>query len=290
MRNQRVMVTGAQGFIGSHLIKALRLDESLKIIPVDHKLGHELLSKESLDSLPNVDVIIHLAAKMSLTSAWDNPYSVYNMNLNGTLNMLEFARQRGVQKFIYPSSYVYGAPQYLPVDEKHPLNANSPYTRSKLLGEQLCRSYSEDFNIPTVILRVFNIYGPGLSGIFLIPTIISQLRSRKIILKDPAPKRDYIYISDVVSAFIKAVDLPVSIHDVFNIGYGVSYPVSEVVNLILKLSGVHCEVVYSIEQRKKEIPDIVANRLKAKQVLNWEPKVSLEDGLIKTLMASDYPV
>ncbi len=288
MKSQRIMVTGAQGFIGTHLIKALRRDESLKIIPVDHKLGHELLSKESLDSLPNADVIIHLAAKMSVTSAWDDPYPVYNMNINATLNMLEFARKRGVQKFIYPSSYVYGAPQYLPVDEKHPVAANNPYTRSKLLGEYLCRSYSQDFNIPTVILRIFNVYGPGLSGIFLIPTIISQLRTHRIVLKDSAPKRDYIYISDVVAAFLKAVDLPVSPFEVFNIGYGVSYTVSEVVNLILKLSAVRCDAAYTAEQRRNEIPDIVASIAKAKQLLNWEPKVSLEDGLIKMLMSSDY--
>lgn len=281
------MVTGAEGFIGSHLIKALRQNESLKIIPVDHKLGHELLKKESLDSLPNADIIIHLAAKMSVTSAWDDPYTVYNMNINATLNMLEFARKRGVQKFIYPSSYVYGAPQYLPVDEKHPLSANNPYTRSKLLGEQLCRSYSEDYNIPTVILRIFNVYGPGLSGIFLIPTIIAQLHTRRITLKDPAPKRDYIYISDVISAFLKAIEFPTSRCEVFNIGYGASYRVSEVVNSIMKISGIHCDVVYSIEQRKNEIPNIVADIIKARKLLNWAPKVSLEDGLRETLLATD---
>lgn len=288
MKILSVMVTGAEGFIGSHLIKALRHDESLKIIPVDHKLGHELLKKESLDSLPNADIIIHLAAKMSITSAWNDPYPVYNMNINATLNMLEFARKRKVEKFIYPSSFIYGSPQYLPVDEKHPVSANNPYTRSKLIGEQLCRSYSEDYNIPTVILRIFNVYGPGLSSFFLIPTIINQLATRKIVLKDPTPRRDYIYISDVISAFQQAMYLPVSGLEVFNLGYGASYRVSEVVNLIMKISGIKCDVVYSIEQRKNEIPDIVADIMKARKQLKWAPKVSLEDGLRETLLATDY--
>lgn len=289
MKILSVMVTGAEGFIGSHLIKALRQNESLKIIPVDHKLGHELLNKETLDSLPSADIIIHLAAKMSVTSAWDDPYAVYNMNINATLNMLEFARKRKVEKFIYPSSYVYGPPQHLPIDEKHPLGANNPYTRSKLLGEQLCRFYSEDYGIPTVVFRIFNVYGPGLSSFFLIPTIINQLATRKIVLKDPTPRRDYIYISDVVSAFQQAMYLPVSGLEVFNLGHGASYRISEVVNLIMKISGIKCDVTYSIEQRKNEIPDIVADIMKARRQLNWAPKVSLEDGLRETLLATDYP-
>lgn len=287
MKILRVMVTGAEGFIGTHLIKALREDSTLKIIPVDHKLGHELLSKDTLDSLPNADVIIHLAAKMSVESSWQDPYSAYNMNINGTLNMLEFARKRKVEKFIYPSSYVYGAPQYLPIDEKHPVSGNNPYTRSKLLGEELCRCYSQDFGIPTVVLRIFNVYGPGLSPVFLIPTIIRQLSARRIMLKDPAPKRDYIFISDVVAAFQKAMYLPVQGLEVFNIGYGASYRVSEVVNMIMKISGIKCDVVYSIEQRKNEIPDIVASTMKARAMLNWIPRVSLEDGLREMLMSYD---
>lgn len=279
MRIQSIIVTGSNGFIGSHLVKRLRENELLKIIPVDHKLGHELLNKESLDALPNADIIIHLASKMDIISAWNDPYSAYNVNINTTLNLLEFARRRKVQKFIYPGSYVYGTPQYLPIDERHPVNANNPYTRSKLAGEQLCKAYCEDFGIPTVILRLFNVYGPGLSRIFLIPTIISQINNRPIILKDPTPKRDFVYISDVLEAFVKALDYPVSGYETFNIGYGRSYSVSEVVNLILKVAGIKREVMYSIEQRKNEISDIVADILKARKLLNWAPKVSLEDGL-----------
>lgn len=137
-------------------------------------------------------------------------------------------------------------------------------------------------------MRIFNVYGPGLSSFFLIPTIISQLKTRKIILQDPAPKRDYIYISDVVMAFLKAMDLPVSGLEVFNLGYDASYRVSEVVNLIMKISGIKCDVVYSIEHRKNEIPDTIADIMKARKLLNWAPKVSLEDGLRETLLAGDY--
>lgn len=278
MKNITFMVTGSEGFIGANLVKAVK-NIGGKVIPIDEKLGSNLLEKETIENLPDADVIIHIAGKIYIPSAWDDPRSMYDININTTLNMLEFARRKNVQKFIFPSTYVYGKPQYLPVDEKHPIRVSNPYTRSKLICEELCKAYSEDFNIPTVILRLFNVYGPGQSQPFLIPTIIFRLSSPPIILNDGAPKRDFVYISDVVRALQLSVDFQASKFEVFNIGSGISHRVSEVVDLILKISGTECNVVYKNERRKDEVMDIVADISKAKRLLNWKPNVTLEDGL-----------
>ena len=278
MKTELVMVTGSEGLIGTSLVKSLKRIGK-KVIPVDYKLGSDLLEKETVKNLPDADIIIHLAGKTYIPSSWDDPFSMYSININTTLNMLEFARKRNVKKFVFTSTYVYGKAQYLPVDEKHPVSVSNPYTRSKLNCEDLCKGYCEDFNIPTVVLRLFNVYGPGQAQFFLIPTVISQLLSHAIALNDPRPKRDYVYISDVVRALQLSIDFQTSKFEVFNIGSGVSYQVPEVVNLILKISGAECDVIYKNSGRKNDVMDTVADISKAKRLLKWEPKVPFEEGL-----------
>jgi len=283
INSETVMITGSEGFIGSHLVNYLK-GIGKKVVPIDYKLGNDLLKKEVIENLPRADVIIHLAGKTYVPSAWEDPYSMYEININTILNILEFARKRVVRKIIFPSTYVYGKPEYLPVDEEHPISASNPYTRSKLLCEELCKAYSKDYSIPILILRLFNVYGPGQARFFLISTVISQVSSNKITLIDPHPKRDYVYISDVVRAFQLSIDFEFSEFEIFNIGSGVSYQVPEVVDLILKISGAECDVIYKNISRKNEIMETLADISKAKRLLGWEPTVSFEKGLKNMIM------
>ena len=179
---------------------------------------------------------------------------------------------------MFVSSYVYGQPQYLPIDEKHPVQPTNPYMRSKVLGEELCRAYNNDFGIKCIILRPFNVYGAGQSGDLLIPSIIAQFQAGKIELKDSVPKRDYIYISDLISALIETGKFN-GHFEIFNIGCGKSYSVKEIVDKIVQLYGKEVKINYKNERRKNEIMDVVADIGKAKEKLGWEPKVSIDEGL-----------
>ena len=204
---------------------------------------------------------------------------MYRENFNTTLNILEYARKRRVQKLIFTSTYVYGHAQYLPVDEKHPVIATNPYTRSKIICEELCKAYSTDFNIQTVILRLFNVYGPGLASHFLIPTVMGQVYKGSIELNDPRPKRDYVYVTDVVRALIATLNFQGNGCEIFNIGSGISYRVPDVVDAILRVSGVECNVTFRHVTGRDTIMDTVADYRKAKQLLNWKPNVTFEAGI-----------
>ena len=288
MRKESIMVTGAEGFIGTNLVKAIR-NTGKDVIPVDYKLGNDLLDKRIIDNLPQADVVVHLAGKTFVPSAWEDPFSMYDININTTLNMLEYARRRNVKKFIFPSTYVYGEPQYVPVNEKHPLSASNPYTRSKLCCEDLCKAYCEDFNIPTIILRLINVYGRGQAQFFLIPTIISQLSTHMIALNDSRPKRDYVYVSDVIRAFQLAIDFTASGLEVFNIGSGISHQVTEVVDMILKISGVESDVFYKNESKDNNIMDTIVDISKAQKILKWNPRVTFEKGLRDMIVGEMRP-
>jgi len=288
MKAETIMVTGSEGFIGVNLVRYL-MEIGKKVVPIDLKSGDDLSKKKVFRGLPNVDAIIHLAGKTYVPSGWTDPHLMYDININTILTVLEFARRREVQKVIFPSSYVYGKPQYLPVDEKHPIDVSNPYSRSKLICEELCEAYSEDFDIPIVILRLFNVYGPGQSRLFLISRIISQLSTDNITVNDGAPKRDFVHISDVVRCLQCSIDFKDSRFEVFNIGSGISYKVSEVIGLILKISGAKCNIVYTNESRKSDIANTVADISKAEKLLKWEPRVMFEEGLRDMIVGEMRP-
>ena len=288
MKNKTVMVTGSGGFIGTSLVKSIKSEYD--VIPIKNKSQIDLLRMENIDNLPYADVVIHLAGVTYVPFAWDNPHLTYEVNINTTLNMLEFARRKNIEKIIFPSTYVYGKPQYLPIDEKHPTQVLNPYNRSKLICEDLCKAYNEDYGIKVIILRIFNIYGPGQPKHWLIPAIISQLSSGVINLNDRTPKRDFVYISDVVRAFKLAIDYQKSEFEIFNIGSGVSYQVADIVDLVLKMSDVKCNVIYGNNERKNEIMETLADISKAKDGLKWVPKISFEEGLESMFPENSYEV
>jgi nucleoside-diphosphate-sugar epimerase len=283
LKGKRILVTGHDGFIGRKLVEELESNDN-EVVGFDHRDGIDIRNWEQIREFRDIDMIYHLAAITFVPYSFENPRETYEVNVLGTLNILELARQMDVEKIITMSSYVYGRPKYLPIDENHPLSSNNPYTGSKLVMEQLCKAYSSDFGLNCVIFRPFNIYGAGQNGNFLIPSIINQLKEGKIELKDPEPKRDFIYVTDVIDALIKAGNFKGDENvNIFNIGYGKSYSVKEIVDKIVELHGKPVEVKYTGERRPNEVMDTVANIDKARNKLGWNPIVDLESGLRKVM-------
>jgi len=229
-------------------------------------------------------VLVHLAAKTFVPDSFNNPGDFYQTNLNLTINALELAR-KWKAKVIYMSSYFYGAPQYIPVDENHPLAPHNPYAQTKYLSEELCKAYHRDFGVPVIAFRLFNIYGPGQTGNLLIPEILEKIKAGgSILLKDPRPKRDYIHINDVISAIMAGIHSNDMGFNIFNLGTGNSYSVHDLVSLIKSYSKIDFKVEFSNEFRKGEVLDSVADISRAKNILNWVPQIHLDYG-IKTLLA-----
>ena len=278
----RIAVTGSSGFVGRQLVKQLELSGH-KVITLDITEGLDLTNLEQIRETPSVDYIFHLAARTFVPAAFKDPQSFYQTNLISTLNALELCR-RDSARFIYASSYVYGDPNYLPIDEQHPTGAHNPYAQSKLMGEELCHAYWRDFSISSCILRPFNIYGPKQPGAFLIPEIIRQARAGSICLRDSRPKRDFIYIDDMIKAYRACLDFSVEGVETFNIGSGISVSVEDVAQIIAKLLG--CEnISFLNEHRQNEVLDTVADITKARNLLKWAPTVSFAEGIKNCLQS-----
>ena len=279
INGRRILVTGSSGFVGRHLVEELKR-HSVEVVTLTDNNGNKIDVRnwQKIKEIKDIYMVYHLAAITYVPFSFENPKETYGVNVLGTLNILELCRLCDVKRIVFASSYVYGQPQYLPVDEKHPLQPTNPYARTKVLGENLCKAYYEDYGLKCVVLRPFNIYGKGQSNNFLIPAILEQLLKGKIKLKDPEPKRDFVYISDVINAYIKAGEFDEDF-EIFNIGSGKSYSVKEIVNKIVKLYGKDITVDYTNERRKNEIMDTIADIKKAKIKLCWKPKYSIDEGL-----------
>ncbi len=290
LEGMNTLVTGSEGFVGKHLVSTLR-GEHANVLEIDSKKGIDLTNwkqlKDYLKSEQQIDVIFHLAAIVFVPYAVRNPRITYKVNTFGTLNMLDIAKEMNVNKFVFASTYVYGHPKYLPIDENHPIRSTNPYTHSKIIAEELCRVYHEEYGLTCIIMRPFNIYGSGQSKDFLIPRVIDQLSSKKIVLKDPNPMRDYIYIDDMISAYNKAAAYESKEFEIFNIGAGISYSVKDIVDRAIDLSQKEVEVTYTNETRKNEIMNTVANIQKAKEKLGWQPRIDINNGLSMVIQDSN---
>jgi nucleoside-diphosphate-sugar epimerase len=270
-----ILVTGSSGFIGKHLVKSLREQEYV-VYEFDHDQGDIADFKFQFTRL---DHIVHLASLIFIPASWDNPQEFYRTNVMGVVNVLETCRKYNCS-LTYISSYVYGTPQYLPVDENHPVNPSSPYNHSKLIAEDVCRFYSEAFHIPVTIFRPVNVYGPGQRADFLIPKIIAQALDQAvnaIEVMDLRPKRDYLYVDDFIDAVI--LSFSQQKFDIFNISSGHSVSVEDIILTILRESG--CEKPYSAKniERPNEIWDVYADHSKLSSQMNWSPKTSFEKGI-----------
>ncbi len=272
----KILLTGSTGFVGKNLIPKL-INLGYDVIQLSSKDG-DIAKEETWINLPRTEIVIHLASKTSVPESWTKSYDYINCNLMGTVNALNYCKQHN-SKLIFISSYLYGNPDKLPINENASLKPTNPYALSKLLSEQVCEYYSKSENIKIVILRPFNIFGPGQSDNYLIQFIISQLETSNIIkVKDLIPKRDYIYIDDFTDAIVKSLTLN-SNFNIFNIGSGQSYSVKEVIDIIQNLLNTDASVESENERRKNEIMDTIADISLANKTLNWSPKISFIEGI-----------
>ncbi|MDW7777160.1 MAG: NAD-dependent epimerase/dehydratase family protein [Methanosarcinales archaeon] len=289
MEYSSAAVTGSSGFIGKHLVHALK-SSGIDVLEISRSTSSiDVTDWGQAQKIPVQDVVFHLAGITNIQEAFAQPRNVYFTNYVGTLNMLEWCRIHDIEKMVYVSTFVYGVPHYLPVDEVHPIASNNPYSQSKLMGEELCEAYCRDHGLNVTILRLFNIYGPGQTGNFLIPQILSQLQTGEVVLGDPTPKRDFLYISDVVNALVATSISDIDGCNVYNIGSGESYPAGEVADTLADLyfehTGKNVSIKYTYGKRKSEIADTIANIAKAKKDLQWTPQVDIRAGLLMTLRA-----
>ena len=272
---KKILITGLNGFVGKHLNNSISKFD-FEIISYSKNIDFSL--SESFLKLPKVDFIIHLAAKSFVPESFVNPQKIYANNINITLNVLEKAR-RDEAKVIFLSTYVYGEPIYLPIDEMHPIMPQNPYTQSKLICEQLFQAYYRDFSVSTTIFRPFNIYGPGQNFSFLIPTLFNQTKSSIIKLKDPRPRRDFIYVQDIVDAIILSItNFSIGLN-IFNLGSGISISIGELASIIKEVTKSNAIIEYSNEIRKGEVLETIANCKKYNKQSSWTPKITLKEGL-----------
>lgn len=299
-KNRRVLITGGAGFIGSHLSEKLSsLGTQVTILDLISKVGttklnsftesleikeFDILKKSDFQSLDkDYDYIYHLAGITSASEFQKNPELGLRTNVNGTENVLEFASKINVKKLIFPSTaFVYGKyPKYVPIDENHPIDVTDNfYSLSKKQGEDLCNKYIESKNLPVVILRLFTTFGPKQSKDYFIPTVILQaIKSGKVEIWSEKPKRDFVYIEDTVSAMIKSAETDY-VGKPINIGSGNEVSIGEVGRLIAKQLNAEFK---SMEKDVIGPMRLLCDYSLAKRILDWEPKISFEEGLSKTI-------
>ncbi|MDE3059514.1 MAG: NAD-dependent epimerase/dehydratase family protein [Pseudomonadota bacterium] len=276
-----VIVTGASGFIGRALVRRLERD-GLDVLALRRDAG-DIADAATWRDLPKTKTVMHLAGRSYVPDSWKEPYDFLRANVIGTGQALSYCQRHGA-KLILASAYVYGVPERLPLSENHPMHPNNPYALSKRMAEELCEFACRFQGVAAAVLRLFNVYGPGQRPEFLIPTILSQLcTGRDIRVMDLTPRRDYVYVEDVADAFVQAAKLPPGCH-VFNIGSGRSHSVQEIIDTLQRVAGTALPVVSENAVRPQEIPDVVADISRAKEILGWSPRRSLEQGL-KELLA-----
>ena len=308
---KKILVTGGGGFIGSHLVETLIKDgHSVKtIVPYNPdnswgwidsfepniKKNLEIVSGDICDQnlvsklVKNVDVIFHLAALISIPYSYVSPRSYISTNIMGTLNLLEASRNSNVELFVQTStSEVYGSSQYSPIDEQHPLNAQSPYAATKIAADQLALSYYRSFDLPVSIIRPFNTFGPRQSLRAFIPTIITQILSskKKIKLGNLNPKRDFSYISDTVRGFTSCIGKKKCLGQAINLGTGVVFSMQETLDLITEYIGK--DVIFEIDKKrlrpkKSEVDHLLSANNFAKKIINWEPEFKNKSGFKRGL-------
>ena len=307
---RKILVTGAGGFIGSHLTEKLvtlganvrlfvrynsRNDRGLiEILPSHIKDNIEIVMGDLRDpeavrnATKDIDIIFHLGALIAIPYSYIHPREVAETNVMGTLNILNSARDYGVEKIIHTStSEVYGTAQYVPIDEQHPLQGQSPYSASKIGADKLAESFFRSFNLPLSTVRPFNTYGPRQSARAVIPTIISQALTRnEISLGSLFPTRDLTYIDDIVDGYIKVAVSDKTVGEVINLGSGFEISIGDLVKKILNVLNKNIKIVTDsdrVRPSKSEVERLFADISKAKKLIDWKPKISLDEGLKRTI-------
>jgi nucleoside-diphosphate-sugar epimerase len=278
--NEGILVTGATGFIGAHLVRAL---QKAGHQVHSHSGAHGNIAHEPLD-YEGIRHVFHLAAKTFVPESWEKTHSYYEVNVLGTVNVLEFCRHHKAALTLI-SSYVYGKPHCLPIDETHPVQPLNPYSQTKILAEEVSRYYAMQFGVPVCIVRPFNAYGPGQDCRFLIPKLVAQALDpscEQFAVSDLRPRRDYLHVHDLVNLLLATLDKP---SGVYNAGSGRSVSIMDLVTMINTLTNSVKPVVSSGQIRREEILDVVADVSKAQRELDWTPRISLIDGLGESIQS-----
>ncbi|MCB0035790.1 MAG: SDR family NAD(P)-dependent oxidoreductase [Anaerolineales bacterium] len=305
---KRVLVTGAGGFIGSHLTEELVrrgattrgfvhynalgtwgwLDQSALKDEIEVIAG-DIADRDSVkNAMEGVDVVFHLAALIAIPYSYRAPASYVRTNIEGTLNVVQAARELGTEKVVHTStSETYGTALYVPIDEKHPLQGQSPYSASKIGADKIAESYYLSFDVPVVTVRPFNTFGPRQSARAVIPTIITQcLAGQNVSLGSLHPTRDMNYVANTTDGFICAAAAPEAVGKTVNLGSGREISIGDLAQVIINLINPSL-IVEADEERmrpdKSEVNRLLADNHLARELLKWEPKVSLEEGLSETI-------
>ena len=308
--NKKVIVTGAGGFIGSHLTEYLvqagaitkafvrynsRNDWGLlEMLPKDMLNEIDVITGDLRDSdavrkaMEDVEIVFHLGSLIAIPYSYVHPREAIETNIVGALNVLVAARENEVHKVVHTStSEVYGTAQYVPIDEKHPLQGQSPYSASKIGADMMAESYYRAFGVAVAIIRPFNTFGPRQSARAVIPTIISQAQTKdQVFLGSLHPTRDYTYVGDTVEGFLRVAESPNSVGEVINIGSNFEVSIGDIAQKIIALTGKNKEIVTNAERirpDKSEVERLWCDNSKAKDLLGWEPKIGFDEGLRKTI-------
>jgi UDP-glucose 4-epimerase len=307
-KGTKVLVTGAGGFIGSHLAEELARQGArvTALVHYNSRGSHgflenlhaplsrrvEVVAGDVSDShfvsglVRGQEVVFHLAALIAIPYSYSAPQSFVTANIQGTLNILEACRRRGVKKLVHTStSEVYGTARYTPIDEAHPLQGQSPYSASKIGADHLAESYHRSFGLPVAVARPFNTYGPRQSARAVLPSLVSQALSGRaeIAVGSLSPVRDFNYVADTVAGFIAIGASPRSVGEVINIGSGRGVTIGAAAKLILKLTGSKARLVEDkkrLRPAKSEVMKLLCGNAKARRLLGWKPRVRFEDGLM----------
>ena len=307
----KILVTGADGFIGSHLTEALvknghdvrafvlynsfnswgwldhvskSIQEKLDVIASDIREPNGVRT-----AMKDCDAVLHLAALIAIPYSYHSPDTYIDTNVKGTLNVLQAARDQGVKRVIHTStSEVYGTARFVPITEEHPLQGQSPYSASKIGADQLAYSFYASFNLPVVIARPFNTYGPRQSARAVIPTIITQVANgqRQIKLGAVSPTRDFNFVKDTVAGFIAALEGTGGLGEVINFGSNFEISIGDTVQLIAEVMNKEIESVTDesrVRPENSEVERLWADNSKAKQLLNWRPAYGGREGFKRGL-------
>jgi NAD dependent epimerase/dehydratase len=311
LEKKRVLVTGAEGFIGSHLTERL-VDEGCLVRAFilynsfnswgwidtfnrEKKQKIEIFSGDVRDqygvrkAAEGADVIFHLAALVSIPFSYHSPDCFVDTNVRGTLNVLQAARTLGIEKVLVTStSEVYGTACYVPIDEAHPLQGQSPYSASKIGADKIAESFFRSFDLPVSVVRPFNTYGPRQSARAVIPNIITQLLSgtKEIRLGDLSPTRDFLYVKDTVDAFTEIAKCDDAAGETINIATGSEVSIKDLADTLIKLIDPAAKVVQEKERfrpEKSEVRRLLGSNEKIRSLTGWNPRYTLKQGLAETI-------
>ena len=311
LSGKRVLVTGADGFIGSHLTEALLAKGCevraftyynsfnswgwLDTVPLETQKRLDVFAGDIRDpngvrkAMEGIDVVFHLAALIAIPFSYHSPDSYVDTNIKGTLNVLQAGRDLQTERILVTStSEVYGTAQYAPIDEKHPFQGQSPYSATKIGADRIAESFWRSFDSPVVIVRPFNTYGPRQSARAVIPTIITQLLSgeRELNLGSLTPTRDFNYVADTVNGFIALAESDAAIGEEINIATGTEHTIGDVARTLIKELNPNASIIEAEERLRpdnSEVFRLIGDNKKIKDLTNWSPQFGLSEGLQQTV-------